>query len=250
MTEWDKNRAAMREHLATDTLADFLNWSTIQKTMFVGDVGYVHDMLKEILADSFKLTNNGEYKISNILAETPTGNPTLFQGWTSGSLIVQLYHLKQWLDRSSKAVGQLSSIIEVGAGYGAMALIIYRLGFKGRYTIFDLPEMAQIQQYYLSRTLPNDLSHIFWLNTLPSSPLSCDLFIGCHSLSEMPVDERERLLAQVDADAYLFASSYEFEGVDNDVWFREFGKSEPGYRWEQWAHPYYENAFYSVGVKL
>jgi hypothetical protein len=247
MTDWDRNRAALRHHLETDKLEDFLNWSTIQKTMFVGDVGYVHDMLKEILADSFKLTNNGEYKISNILAETPTGSPTLFQGWTSGSLIVQLYHLKQWLDRNKKTVDRLSSIVEVGAGYGAMALICHRLGFRGHYHIIDLPELEIIQKYYLSNT--GGMKWVSW----NLRRRHYDLLIACHSLSEMPVDQRERLLSEVDADAYLFASSYEFEGVDNAGWFREFAEGKPGYevpgryRWEQWAHPYYENAFYQVG---
>jgi len=255
MTDWDLNRAALRRHLETDKLEDFLRWSTVEKTMFVGDVGFVRKEFEELMSgyDPTDIITLGKY---NAIAETPIGNPKPMYGWTSGNLIHQFYHLKQWLDRSKVNVSQLSvglsnlsAICEVGAGYGAMALIIYRLGFIGRYYIIDLPEPAQIQQYYLSRTLPNDWSNIFWLNTLPSSNLSCDLFIGCHSLSEMPVGERERLLSTVETDAYLFASSYEFEG-DNQTWFREFAESTPGYKWEQWAHPHQENAFYLVGSRV
>lgn len=248
MTNWDLNRAALREHLATDSLADFLNWSTIEKTMFVGDVGFVRKEYQDLLD---RLDTTEDYHAhSAALTESTIGNPKLLWGWTSGNLIHQLYHLKQWLDRSETTVDQLTGIVEAGAGYGAMALIIYRLGFRGRYTIIDFPELTQIQQYYLSRTLPGEWSNIFWLNAFPSSPISCDLFIACHSISEMPIDERDRLMSQVEADAYLFASSYEFEGVDNAEWFREFGEGRPGYEWEQWAHPWQENALYQVGVRL
>lgn len=249
MTDWDRNRTALRHHLETDKLDNFLRWSTVEKTMFVGDVDFVHKEFEELMSgyDPTDIVSLGKY---NALAETPIGNPKPLFGWTSGNLIHQYYHLKQWLDRSKKPIDTLQSIVEIGAGYGAMALIIYRLGFKGRYTIIDLPEPAQIQQYYLSRTLPEHWSNVFWLNTLPSSKLSCDLFIGCHSLSEMPLSERERLLSQVDADAYLFACSYEFEGIDNQTWFREFAGDMPGYDWAQWAHPHQENAFYLVGVRV
>lgn len=238
MTDWDRNRAALRHHLKTDTLENFLRWSTVEKTMFVGDVGFVRKEYEEIMG-------YGVIRYYPII-ETWVGNPKPFNDWTSGNLIHQLYHLKQWLDRSNKTVDQLSSIVEVGAGYGAMALICRRLGFEGWYRIHDLPELAAIQYYYLRET--GAIEKTLW--TEPRYAISCDLLIACHSLSEMPVTERERLLSQVDADAYLFASSYEFEGVDNSDWLQRFAGGKPGYDWAQWAHPWQENALYQVGVRL
>lgn len=234
MTDWQRNQLALQGHLKHDKLEDFLNWSTIEKTMFVGDVDFVRKEYNEL----FEV-----YDLA-ILKETEIGNPKLIWGWTSGNLIHQLYHLKQWLDRSKQDISDLSSIVEIGAGYGAMALICYRLGFEGKYYIIDLPELVRLQRYYLWKTIAN-IDEIYW-----SSPLeSCDLLIACHSLSEMPLSERERLLSQVEANEYLFASSYEFEGVDNATWLREFAESKLSYDWQQYAHPYQENALYQVGVK-
>ncbi len=235
MTAWDLNRAALRDHLKNDKLKDFLRWSTIEATMFVGDVGFIHR--------EFEYISSCSDWVEGIITETKIGNPKLLWNFTSGNLIHQYYHLKQWLDRSPQTVDQLTRIVEVGAGYGAMALICRRLGFKGSYYIEDLPELKTLQDYYLDNTV--GLNNIIWL-----LPRRCDLFIACHSLSEMPVDERERILSQVQADAYLFASFYEFEGVDNQTWFRKFADSKLGYEWAQWAHPYQENCFYQVGVKI
>ncbi len=245
MTEWQQNQLALQKHLEVDSLDDFLRWSTIEKTMFVGDVDFVRREFTEMLIGNHALDYETHHKIDNVLCETEIGNPKMLWGWTSGNLINQYYHLKQWLDRSKQDISELSSIIEIGAGYGALALIIYRLGFKGRYTIIDLPELALVQQYYLSRTLPSEWSNIFWQSTL--SPTSCDLFIALHSVDEIP--ETERLLSQVDANGYLFASSYEFEGVDNEMWLRKFAASRMGYEWQQYVHPYQENVLYLVGVK-
>lgn len=234
MKDWQQNQQALQHHLKHDKLETLLRWSTIEKTMFVGDVDYVRLEYNEITRDS-RFT-------ADIIKETQTGNPKLLWGWTSGNLIHQYYHLKQWLDKSQLNIRELSAICEIGAGYGAMALLCRRLGFEGAYHIIDLPELKQIQIFYLSETI--GVENVVWLDL----PQSCDLFIASHSLSEMPLSEREKLLSQVAAKEYLFASSYEFEGVDNQRWFQRFAGSTVGVDWVFYAHPYQENAFYQVGV--
>lgn len=205
--------------------------------MFVGDVDFIHKEYDQ-LCTAYKHNH-----LVKLIKETSVGNPKTLYGWTSGNLVHQLYHLRQWLDRSQIDVSQLSTIFEIGAGYGAMALICRRLGFKGQYYIEDLPELKIVQGHYLHNTI--GLDNIIW-----RVPETCDLLIACHSLGEMAVSERGALLALVEADGYLFASSYEFEEVDNQGWFQQFAGSRMGYDWTQWAHPYQENAFYLVGTGL
>ena len=237
MDSWARNRRALQEHLKSNDLADFINWSTIQATMFVGDVGYVRKEYAEIMTD--------KQFTGSVIEETKAGHPPLMWGWTSGNLIHQYYHLKQWLDLTRQDIREMGSIVEVGAGYGAMALICHRLGFKGRYFIFDLPELVRLQRYYLWETI-GDLDTIYW-----SFPLElCDLFIASHSLNEMPVVERERLLSQVAAKEYLFASSYEFDGVNNQDYFEQMAGSIQGIDWKFYPHRHQENAFYMVGIQL
>lgn len=246
MTDWDRNRAALRQHLKTDKLEDFLRWSTVEKTMFVGDVGFVRKEYDELFSNGVNPFRDWQ----RVIAEPEIGNPKLLWGWTSGNLIHQLYHLKQWLDRSRVIVSQLSAICEIGAGYGAMALICHRLGFRGRYHIIDLPELIRLQRYYLGQL---NIGRVKWftLDEYMKIPVLQDsLLIACHSIGEMPIVVRERLLSQIDADAYLFASSYEFEGVDNETWLQRFADGKPGYDWAQWPHPWQENALYQVGVRV
>lgn len=238
---WKLNQLALQGHLKEEALDNFLRWSTIEKTMFVGDVDFVHREYSDIVRDGCITTG--------VLEESKVGNPKLLWGWTSGNLIHQYYHLKQWQDRSRAAVSQLSEVCEIGAGYGAMALICRRLGFTGWYRIFDLPELIKLQRHYLYLTGAS--TKTLWTSEdYGASKKSCDLLIACHSLSEMPITKREQILSQTKASAYLFASAYEFEGVDNQTWFQQFAGSEPGYDWVFYPHPYQENAFYLVGVKL
>lgn len=250
MTQWDNYRQSLRQHLANDNLDDFLQWSTIQATMFVGNAPYVEPEFLELTQNDYPIRLDN--RISQVLTEVATGNPTLLWDWTSGNLIHQAYHLKQWLDRTKQDITQIQSIVEIGAGYGAMCLILRRLGFTGLYVIYDLPELVTIQQYYLSKTI--GVENILWVeplaNGLATASLSCDLLIASHSLSEMPITERERLLSQVATKEYLFASSYEYEGVDNAAWFQQFAGSTVGVDWKFYEHPYQENAFYQVGVGL
>lgn len=243
MTDWTDNQHALQRHLKHDKLSDLLRWSTIEKTMFVGDVDFIHKEYDQ-LCTAYKYNH-----LVRLIKETSVGNPKTLYGWTSGNLIHQLYHLQQWLDRSKQDIGQLSTILEIGAGYGAMALICRRLGFKGQYYIEDLPELKQVQGYYLHNTI--GLDNIIW--RVPGPPggyeaLTCDLLIACHSLGEMAVKEREALLARVEADGYLFASSYEFGNIDNQAWFTQFA-SKIELEWEFYLHPFQENAFYLVGVR-
>lgn len=235
---WLSNRIALQRHLEHDSLDDFLAWSTVRATMYVGsEAGYIAQEHLEL--------------------DWMWESPTIYTGFGADkfgsydpNLIHQAYHLKQWLDRTRQDLTQMTSIIEFGAGYGAMPLILHRLGYRGYYYIIDLPELIQLQKYYLGRVAPELAGRTFWLQSQPLSGMSCNLFIASHSLSEIPPEDRERLLSTVTAKEFLFASSYEFEGVDNAIWFQRFAGSTVGYDWLFEPHKWQENAFYMTGVEL
>ena len=237
---WTNYQASLRQHLTNDDLSNFLQWSTIQATMFVGNAPYI-----EFEYDALLSSPNWR-KWAKAIKEPMIGNPTMFNERTSGNLIHQAYHLKQWLDRTQQRLEDMSSIVEVGAGYGAMCLLCRRLGFKGVYCIYDLPELEAIQKYYLGNR-----EDTLWLSDIWRIGLAepCDLFIASHSLGEMPIVERERYLSQVAAKEYLFVSSYEYGGVDNQAWFNQLAGTI-NRDWKFYAHPFQENAFYQVGVEI
>lgn len=236
MTSWQRNQLALQWHLQNDDIADFLQWSTIQATMFVGNAPYIEHEYDCLLGCS------KHQALTEAIKENWIGNPTPFNDYTSGNLIHQAYHLKQWLDRTRQKLTRMDNIVEFGAGYGAMALLCRRLGFMGQYYIIDLPELVTVQQYYLGQ---NGVMAIW-----EKLPKSCDLFIASHSLSEVDIPTRERLLSQVAAREYLFASSFEFEGVDNQGYFERLAGGITGKDWVFYPHKFYPDAFYMVGVEL
>lgn len=139
----------------------------------------------------------------------------------SAALIHQAHHLLQWQKHTGMFVSDLDySVFEFGGGYGAMALVLRRLGYKGRYIIFDLPEFALLQEYYLSNL---GVDGVTWI-TSPSEFYKMganDLFIACFSLSEVDLKLRFQTLKHVTADSYLFLYNTYWVDYDNVKYFEE-----------------------------
>lgn len=137
------------------------------------------------------------------------------------NLIHQAYHILRWQEATGLQIADMQSIYEFGGGYGAMALVCNRLGFKGRYYIYDLPEFALLQRWYLEEC---GVDNVAW--TVKDAFGDVDLLIACYSLSETDFDERDRILKAWQANSYLFLYSNKFEQYDNIEYFRglEYGE--------------------------
>lgn len=160
----------------------------------------------------------------------------------TNNLIHQAYHIQQWEQVTGKHIEGLDTIVEFGGGYGAMRLLCHELGFRGKYIIFDLPEFALLQEYYLGQfsgveTIWNPRRH---------KTRNTDLFIALYSLSEVEPNERAQYLPA--ASSFLFLYSGQWEAWDNVAWFRNFAMSTP----LEWKHMEIEHLpdrqnWYSIG---
>lgn len=233
MTIWDTKRSELRDAMLSRPMDGFLSWSTVISTMFVGNAPYIEQELKALPA-----------YYAEAIREPNVGAPMLHPSGSSGNLIHQAYHLSRWEAIVGRTVRDIRHIVEFGAGYGAMALLVMRLGFQGTYQIIDLPEFVLLQQYYLSNVLP-DNQQITWSD----EPADCDLLIACHSLSEAPQHVRANILASITANSYLFVYHCEHEGVDNLSYFAEFAASRPDYSWRRWATEHLPNQQYLMGAR-
>src|SRR5574342_302174 len=105
----------------------------------------------------------------------------------------------------------LEEIFEFGGGHGRICRMIKDRGFIGKYTIFDFPEMAVLQQYYLKDYgnihYMNDLEHLQKTNSCKS------LFISMSALEESP--------KEVQAIFFPYAKQY-----DNFLFKYSGGKGE------------------------
>lgn len=148
----------------------------------------------------------------------------------SMNLIHQAYHIQQWEEATGQRINQLETIVEFGGGYGAMALLCHRLGFDGRYIIYDLPEFALLQEYYLSHF--GILDKVTW--NPKRKPKDVDLFMALYSMSEMPLPERGPLVPK--AKSYLFLYSGVWQGWDNVAFFQkavpELTRHGEGMQWQ------------------
>lgn len=154
--------------------------------------------------------------------------------WQSSArnLAHQAYHILRWQEATGLNIADMQSIYEFGGGYGAMALVCNRLGFKGKYIIYDLPEFALLQQWYLGECgvdnvvwMPGSLSKYgFYLHEV-------DLFIACYSLSETDFAERDEFLARIQANSFLFLYSNKFEQYDNIAYFQAEHSFPPVKNW-------------------
>ena len=163
----------------------------------------------------------------------------------SMNLIHQAYHLTQWERATGKRIETLDTIVEFGGGYGAMALLCKRMGFEGKYVIYDLPEFSLLQEYYLSQF--GMLGGVEW--NPAEKPKDVDLFMALYSLSEVPINERHKHI--VPAKSYLFLYSGLWEGWDNVEYFQKYSylSSGLGLQWQhtEIAHLADRNNWYSIG---
>ncbi len=132
------------------------------------------------------------------------------------NLIHQTYHILRWQEATGLRIADMQSIYEFGGGYGAMALVCNRLGFRGDYYIYDLPEFSLLQRWYLEQC---GVDNVEW-----DEPAGADLLIACYSLSETDFAERDSVLSHVPADSYLFLYSNKFEQYDNTGYFESVAK--------------------------
>lgn len=207
---WEAWRHQLWQHATRgDDPKNFLGWPCI-----------FHTMCQSHWPDSINFELSALYPDAIYWHQAITmphfGSPPDFLPDTDFSMnqIHQCYHLKQWQDFTGWKVAGLDRIVEFGGGYGAMALACHRLGFRGEYIIYDLPEFRLLQQYYLSQMgVP-----VTWWDK--PEVQKADLLIGIYSLSECDLLLRDTFIGKLDMDSYLYLYSGQWENYDNVDYFQ------------------------------
>ena len=115
-------------------------------------------------------------------------------------------------------LSKLDTIVELGGGIGDMADIIYKLGFKGKYIIYDFKEVGQIQKWYHDQLVYTNIVHTSDVNDL----VDADLMIGTWSFTEMPLDLREEIMDKIgNTKNWLISYSNQIFGIDNNKYITE-----------------------------
>jgi hypothetical protein len=115
-------------------------------------------------------------------------------------------------------LSKLDTIVELGGGIGDMADIVYKLGFKGKYIIYDFAEVGKIQKWYHDQLGHTNILHTSDVNDL----VDADLMIGTWSFTEMPLDLRADIMSKIGGTKnWLISYSNEIFGINNDKYITE-----------------------------
>lgn len=254
-SSWQRNQLELRKRiLKTTDMRSFPHWSVIQATMYVGDARYIRDVE---LPHAVSFIPLDALVIDKDIISEPASIGCNDGRILSTNLIHQAYSLSQ-LDLD---ISKLDTILEFGGGYGAMCLLCRRLGFKGRYIIYDLPEFSLLQRYYLSCY---DVEAEYWvaltltkpelesiIKSLEHTPFSknVDLLIGLWSLSEVDdLSFRDHFLNWYPAQNYLFAYSQIWHDVNNVEWFDLMQHRHGGVEWSGKRIDHLPAHYYLTGV--
>jgi hypothetical protein len=261
--EWIAYRRMVREAIANEPAESFLRWFVIRETMFIGNSATAVAEWRELK----RAPNFDRYK--RALEETAVGQPTPFLLYprTSGSQVHHTYFLWQFESLAKQDVSKAKLVFEFGGGYGSMCRQVHKLGFAGRYVIFDLPEFSHLQRYFLTSIglevlspeqwlasekgilLVSDLDELARIVPQVSEVVSPRLFIATWSLSESPADLREKIIPLIRSfDWFLITYQVRFGTVENADYFENWSKSqEPRTYWHHGPLPIMPGHFYLMG---
>lgn len=218
--DWEHHRHAIREAVVLHGASpeELLTWPTIRATMVVRGARFSGPEYNALVEDG-RQTWLPAIRAPFVCGESPAP----FNRAVSETLVHQAHHLMRWQKVTGLRVTNLDSILEVGGGYGAMAVVCRQLGFRGRYVIYDVPEVLLCAQYYLERA---GQYHAAFATVRPIVPV--DFCIACWSVTELYLHQRW----MPDADNYLVAYHDRCDEIDNAAWLKEWsGGLGESYQW-------------------
>jgi hypothetical protein len=210
---WDNLRNGIRNHLNNENIVNFQNWYEIRTTMIadVNNVEYEYlitenrwEIWKDKLKEFVLKPNN-----HSIYSESSTNN------------LHHAYSLQILIENTGYRLNEFDDIVEFGGGYGNVCRLFNVWGHNKSYYLYDIPELIQIQKYYLEKN--NCLDNISYktgfdvIDTVNGN----SLFLGMWSLSEVPISERAVLLENLkffDCNNIFLAMGGMFQNENNINW--------------------------------
>jgi hypothetical protein len=254
-SEWVGFRRRLRELLRTEDPRRFLEWDILRHTMFICSPPFISAELAEMKKSPLWKT-----RWQPNLKEDAVGCPPRCHQYlgSSGNLVHHCYHFFKGEQLLGRRIDQFQRIVEFGGGYGSSCRLAWRLGFRGQYLIYDLPEFQALQKFYLDSVgVKSDTGSgggyvcITELDELrAAAPFSDGLFIAFFSLSEAPVELRFRILELAGGiSSYLIGYQPEFGGIDNAAFFAEMKAKRPEIDWQDHPIPHLPSCHYLTGVR-
>ena len=219
-TYWTKMREVFAEDFAKLPKERFKVWASVMNVPFMTRARFIDYITPVLVAAKTDETVYEALKDPMVGLTQPDFDLVyrMFEDYdTTMNRIQHMAHLvlNGW---TPEKLASLDTIVELGGGIGDMADIICKLGFKGKYIIYDFAEVGAIQKWYHDQLGHTNIVHTSDLNDL----VNADLMIGTWSFTEMPLDLREEIMGKIgETKNWLIAYSNHIFGIDNNKYIRE-----------------------------
>jgi hypothetical protein len=250
-TLWEAKRRELRHFLAAENPESFTRWPPVRTTMVKRGHRPVSVELRHM-----RRRADWRSRWRPALQEMTLGGPRPFPRLptTSANALHLAYHLCRFEEVTGIRADAVTFVLEFGGGYGGLCRLVHRLGFRGRYVIFDLPELGALQRFYLGHapiqvgtwagpppqagvvtvSALDDLARI-----LETRPPGIGLFIATWSLGETPLALRDSVFSLVTGfDAFLLGYTARFADIDNRAAFDRWRHGLPELAWKELALPH------------
>lgn len=242
---WQDICVQLARFASEQDLRFFMRWEPIRVTM-------VHGSMPGTFPAWWRLRRHPAWRDvwSKALRHPQFGHPPPFLPMlsTNAMAIEHATHLCRFQEWAGTPFHEADCVMEFGGGFGSMCRMIHALGYQGTYTIFDLPPVLLLQQYYLAlHGLPAEATGAVPIRLCPAleqveatltarAPKRLSM-ISTWALSEMPLPLRQRIETFLDHPALhhvLLAYQAAFEGQDNRRYFADL-RDRLGDRFD-WLH--------------
>ena len=260
---WNRFKREMRDYILENDPRTFLRCRSIIKSISVPDSPYGY---KELGYLRSRKDWDSRWKVG--IEEDAWGHPHPYWCYpkSSGTRIHHAYHLALFEEMTGVKFSDHSTFIEFGGGYGNMPRLMNKLGYQGRYLIFDFPEFSALQHFYLEGL---EMSHgdldqwsceechqctvSEWSDlaeAMKKVDLTDSLFMATWSLSEAPFVIREPMLKAVQGvKSILIAFQSHFEDLANVDYFNDYQKGHPEYDWVLLSIEHIPGHYYLFGTR-
>lgn len=210
--QWEVFVNEIQNYLKMDNISNFQNWAVIKNTMIAGvDLIEYEELIKS------KFWN---FWFDNLSESVLKPNSFYLFPASSTNNVHHAYSLNVMMEYLDQTLNQFNTIIEFGGGYGNMARLFRKCGHKDDYIIYDIPELLEIQKYYLTENSIDDISFKQGFDCVDDIKGN-SLFLGLWSITETPIDERKIMLENLGffkCKNIFLAMGDNFYGEDNIKW--------------------------------
>jgi hypothetical protein len=210
---WENFKNEVKYKLETDKIENFFNWDVIVRTMVAG----IDDIEFQTLLGS-KYWPFWEKNLEETILK-----PNSYSRFppTSTNNAHHAYSLDVLMNFSNLMLNEYTTVLDFGGGYGNTCRLFKKCGHNDNYIIYDIPELIQIQKFYLESNNLNE-KIIFKSNEDKVENIkSNSLFLALWSLTETPVFERKKMLDNLNFfsfDNIFIAMGKTFFNENNIEW--------------------------------